>query len=128
MRRLLPLLVLAVITAGCVGEAPAGLTCEATPDANELDWEPVTNATSYRIYRFEDANLTDFVEVDETHYTDTNVTKGTSYLYAITGVTPEGESPPAVCEVTAVPFFPTPLVMVLALVGSVGIYAYWRRR
>lgn len=121
-----------MILAGCVGEAPAGLTCRATSEGNELEWEAVENATGYRIYRFEDegdgVNLTAFYETNVTAFTDTNVTGGATYLYLVTGVTPDGETPPAECEVAAVPFFPTPLVMVLALVGSVGAYTMWKRR
>lgn len=126
---LVPAVVLATLTlAGCVGQPPEGLMCEAEDRANELDWDAVEGATSYRIYRFENGNITDFAETEETHFTDDNVTAGVTYVYAVTAVTGRSESAPAMCEVTAVPFFPNPAVVAVALLGSVAGYALWKRR
>jgi uncharacterized repeat protein (TIGR02543 family) len=51
-----------------------------------LEWDPVAGAAGYRIYRGESADAIDtFVdEVTETTYTDTGLTNGKVYYYAVT--------------------------------------------
>lgn len=59
-----------------------------------LSWNAVPEAASYRIYRapIEGGTLEQAATVNGTDWTDTNVQNGTKYYYAVTAVTPDGES------------------------------------
>lgn len=128
---------LAVALAGCTGEPPRDLTCQADANGNHLAWQPSENATSYQIWRM-DNSTTDMNEsiplpialTNETSYDDTNVTKGHEYIYYVSAENETDMSEPAMCSVTSVPFFGSPMAWALALVGTGAAVALivWRRR
>jgi len=128
-------LIVIAFAAGCTGPAPQDLVCTSDASGNHLAWSPLPNATSYLVWRQETAASNDTPpapvgETADTHFTDTNVTRGVSYTYYVTGANETGITEPAVCEVTSVPTFPTALSWTLAVVGAgavVGLIA-WRRR
>lgn len=72
-----------------------------------LSWNAVPEAASYRIYRapIEGGTLEQAATVNGTDWTDTNVQNGTKYYYAVTAVTPDGESGLS-DYASATPFYP----------------------
>ncbi len=73
--------------------APTNVQAIAKNTGIFLKWDIVPGADSYRILR-KGANDTDFVElldvINETSYTDKNVTGGETYAYKVKGVTDSG--------------------------------------
>ena len=95
--------------------APANLTADATNLLINLNWNPVSGATSYNLKRgtVSGAYPTVFSGLTATNYADANVTNAVNYFYVVSAVGTGGEStnsPP----VSAVPLpssQPTNLVM-----------------
>ena len=83
--------------------APTPLAAPESPSAITgalavlLSWDAVTSATEYRIYRANTANGTlvrvaDNVVITATSYTDSGLTNGTTYRYAVRAVNSTGDS------------------------------------
>ncbi len=91
-----------VSLAGCGAKdeppaAPENLTGTAGASMVTLDWDAVTDATSYNVYRsLSTGALSTKVllasALTATAYTDTNVTSGTEYFYQVTAENSDGES------------------------------------
>jgi hypothetical protein len=116
----------AAFAAGCVGEPPQDLICTSDGQGNHLRWSPLDGALSYKVYRFVNASGVvtgpEFLgSTEDTRFTDANVTQGNHYEYFVTGENKTGETAPATCEVTSVPFFATPLAWGAAVVGAAGL-------
>ena len=116
-------------------DCPTDLNARAEADTsgdpiNIIEWDAVTDADSYRIYRAVEGGDFEFVDsTTETSYTDTDVEVGVSYEYTVNAVVDNVESEDCdIVEVTAVPFFGAPILGALALVGSVGALMYFRRK
>lgn len=114
--------------AGCLN-GPKELVCTSDSRGNHLSWTSVDNATSYQVYRVEPGknatpeNATQIANTTGTEYTDTNVTDGAEYQYAVTATVQNGTTetltaPSAVCRVTSVPFFPSGAALVAAVAGA----------
>lgn len=76
---------------------PENLTGTAGASMATLDWDDVTDATSYNVYRgLSTGDLSSKVllasALTATAYTDTNVTSGTTYFYQVTAENSDGES------------------------------------
>lgn len=137
--RLLPVLALvlaAVAGAGCV-LPPDDVACRSDAQGNHLTWSPAENATSYIVYRVDmdeedvlNATLVALGETTETAFTDADVVQGETYRYAVTSVGVDAEeSPPGeLCEVTAVPEFPSMGVAALAGAAALAGFVALRRR
>lgn len=111
--------------------APTGLTCIANPSGVQLDWNNVAQATGYNVYR-RTGESGDFVLLASTtasEHLDGTAAVGQSYQYRVTSTSSTGESAPSdICTVASVPELPTILAGALAVAGSVGALAWWRRR
>jgi fibronectin type 3 domain-containing protein len=93
---------LMVLLAGCGSDnntpsAPQNLTAAAGASMVTLDWDAVTDATSYNVYRsLSTGDLSSKVllvsALTATAYSDTNVTSGTTYFYQVTAENSDGES------------------------------------
>jgi fibronectin type 3 domain-containing protein len=114
-RRISPIslvLLIAVSLAGCGGTdnypaAPENMTGTAGASSVTLDWDAVTDATSYNVYRgLSSGDLSSKTllvsALTATAYTDTNVTSGTTYFYQVTAENSDGESDGSV-EVSVTP-------------------------
>ncbi|AGB04095.1 hypothetical protein AciM339_0230 [Aciduliprofundum sp. MAR08-339] len=67
--------------------APEGLTATYSNGNVTLSWNPVTNATLYKIYRGNSSgNESYYANTTNTTYIDTNVTVGHTYYYYVTAV------------------------------------------
>jgi hypothetical protein len=80
--------------AATVSGAPTGLTAEPGNGQVTLRWSAVSNATSYHLKRSTSSNGT-FSEIAAPTwegYTDTSVTNGDTYYYAVSAITSSGES------------------------------------
>ncbi len=70
-----------------VGVAPVGevtiTAAEAYGDSIELEWTAISNAESYRIRRNDGSGWVNYQDLTDTLYTDTDVTAGKSYRYAV---------------------------------------------
>jgi hypothetical protein len=89
--------------------APTGLTATGGTDAVFLGWNPSPDAsvTSYNVKRRLPPDL-DYSPIgcnftDAVHCTDTNVTPGTSYCYAVTAFSPTGGESDNSSEACATP-------------------------
>lgn len=115
---------------------PTILGVEATSqDGNAaitLTWSAAAGAETYMVYRAlpgEDFELAGSVDGDTLTYRDEDVEAGVTYEYYVTAVIGGIESENCeVVEASAIPFFPTLLVGVVAVAGSVGAYVLLRRR
>ncbi len=66
-------------------DAPANMVIVINDTDVELDWDDVTGATQYHIYRGTDpGNLTLFDSVTTSTFTDTGAAAGTMYFYKVT--------------------------------------------
>ncbi|WP_052714248.1 S-layer homology domain-containing protein [Paenibacillus dauci] len=77
---------------------PGGITTSAGDEEVGLNWNTVTGATYYNIYRGTSSLAYDPVPIatvsgDTYHYTVPNLTNGTTYYFAITSGNTSGESP-----------------------------------
>ena len=101
------------------------------PDGSILvEWSAVAGADEYRVYR--NTGIEPFVQVHDTtglSFLDTNTTAGVTYQYIVTAVD-EGVESGGCTEVvaTAVPFFGGLAGGAAGLVGSLGVFAWMRRR
>ncbi|RYD64768.1 MAG: hypothetical protein EOP83_08960, partial [Verrucomicrobiaceae bacterium] len=89
--------------------APTGLTGSAMPGGVALTWNAVVEAVAYNILRSTQPGGPYAIvatEVPDTSYSDRSVSNGTHYYYAITAVSPNGESPPTT-EISATPHLPS---------------------
>lgn len=88
-------------------DSPGNLTATAGASMVTLDWDAVTDATSYNVYRsISTGALSTKVllasALTATAYSDTNVTSGTTYFYQVTSENSNGESGGS-AEVSATP-------------------------
>ena len=68
-------------------EGPQGLTATYSNGNVTLSWNPVTNATLYKIYRsLSSGNESYYANTTNTTYIDTNVTVGNTYYYYVTAI------------------------------------------
>lgn len=98
------LFVLMTVFLGGCGDAnedppatPENLTGTAGASMVTLDWDAVTDATSYNVYRgLSTGDLSSKTllasALSATAYTDTNVTSGNTYFYQVTAENSDGES------------------------------------
>lgn len=113
---------------------PVILDVEAKSDDGDatitLTWTGVANASAYVVYRAVDGEDFDQVgDTDATTFVDADVEVGVTYEYYVTAVIGNNES--VACEIveaSAIPFFPTLVVGAVAVAGSVGAYAWLRRK
>ncbi len=111
--------------------APTGFTVTGIDEAVELAWNAVDDATSYKIYRGEAAETLAEITPDSaltgtsTGYTDTGLTNGTEYFYAISAVNGAGEGARSEVEnATPIPAPATPTgftVMTGAAAGEITL-------
>ncbi|MFE7527126.1 PHB depolymerase family esterase [Kitasatospora sp. NPDC057542] len=66
--------------------APSGLTATASADSVALGWQAVSGAASYQVFR----NGTQVGSATGTAFTDTGLTAGTTYSYAVAAVDGSG--------------------------------------
>ncbi len=74
----------------------------------ELDWEPVEDASDYRIYRSELSNedyMDYYEETDDTDFVDTSVEDGTTYYYRVSAVDDAGNEGSMSREVEGISLF-----------------------
>jgi fibronectin type 3 domain-containing protein len=100
---------LMVFLAGCAIEnkppdAPQNLTATAGASMVTLDWDAVTDATSYNVYRGVSSSSKVLLvsALTATAYADTKVTSGITYFYQVTAENSDGESGGS-AEVSATP-------------------------
>lgn len=118
----------------CAEEPPAcpgGVSAEALAEGGiRLTWNASEGADGYRISRaieFEEEIL--LGTTNETTFVDDTAAPGVTYQYRVRAFSEGGESRECpVVEATAVPFFGAPILMALALAGSVGAFVWMRRR
>lgn len=143
---------------GVRGGAPAcpdDVAVDATSDGNLLTWNyhlaPGNRdflpppESEFRIYRApagtvdeatvespsDDARFTHLATVDADtteEFLDTDIEAGASYAYVVTFYDGVESEDCDVVEGTAIPFFGAPVVAALAVAGSAGAYALYRRR
>ncbi len=90
-------------------DAPAGLTPAAGNARVTLTWQPVANATSYRVFRSA-ADAPDAVliaKVTTTTFKNTGLTNGTTYSYRVAARNDGGDGPLSAAA-TATPTAPPP--------------------
>ncbi len=80
--------------AATVSGAPTGLTAEPGNSQVVLRWSAVSNATSYHLKRSTSSNgaFSEIAAPTWEGYTDTGVTNGDTYYYAVSAITSSGES------------------------------------
>jgi poly(hydroxyalkanoate) depolymerase family esterase len=72
--------------------APSGLAVTATTETSvSLSWHAVTDATGYHVYR--NGTRITSSPLTATAYTDSGLTSGTTYSYAVSAVNSAGEGP-----------------------------------
>ena len=85
--------------------APEGLTASISDGMVDLEWQSVSGASMYRLYRAAEQpiNPTRIAETADTFYTDTNLINGRTYYYSVSAVaTGPIEGPPS-DQIPAVP-------------------------
>jgi len=77
-----------------IPDPPTGLTATPGNEQVELNWNASSGATSYKVYRGTTSGDYDtvFPGITDTSYTDTGLTNGVTYYYAVTAVNSSGES------------------------------------
>ena len=124
------------------GEPYVGCVQDITAEAIEgghvrLSWSPAHNATYYRVLRYVGDLPTGAPNYDEvgqttgTTFVDETTNPGETHHYRIAAWNEHGGGRGSCREtvtVTAIPFFGAPVLGALALVGTVGAYAWLRRR
>jgi len=89
-----------------VPDAPTGLMATAGDGEVALEWNSVTGADTYNVYRNTSDSFVGATAIETalsiTSYTDITVTNGTVYYYWVTAVNVEGESDPST-SVSATP-------------------------
>lgn len=110
---------------------PKNVQAQALGDeAVNLTWNASADATSYHVYRAsEDSRLEHLAEVNNTTFRDETTRAGTTYRYQVTAANGPSESDHcSPVQVTAIPVFADPALVVLASTGAVGALAALRRR
>lgn len=131
-------LVLVGLLAGCLGTAePAGpgpacpedlRVVDRDPSQIRLAWNASADAQSYNVYRGGD-EMTRIATVNETTFTDTTVRGDATYAYEVTAVNETGEAEDCeTVEAAAIPVFPSPAALGLALVGGLAVFGGLRAR
>jgi uncharacterized protein (DUF1800 family)/fibronectin type 3 domain-containing protein len=98
-------------------EAPANLAAVPGNARVTLTWDPVPNATSYRIFRATDGEFTKIATVTATTFKNTGLTNGLTYLFRIAGRNDGGDGP-ASAAVPATPVAPPPAPATASAVGG----------
>lgn len=111
-------------------ECPQDVSADASAEGIRLSWSPSEGADGYRIYRYTAAwEYILLGETSATSFTDDTAAAGQTYSYRVRAFNEAGESIGCEsAEATAVPFFGAPLLTALALAGSLGAFAWMRRR
>jgi fibronectin type 3 domain-containing protein len=110
------------------GGVPTNL--RATPGNAQvvLNWNPVSNAASYNIFRSIPSNGTGASQIGNitsgTAYTDTNVSNGTTYSYTVQAVNPTHTSSQT-SAVTATPLVPGAPTGLVATASSQQVSLTW---
>lgn len=109
--------------------APAGLSCVASAEGNRISWGVNDFVQEYRVYRATgDGEAVLVWSGVEQSFLDTDVEVGTTYRYEVAAQREQGESERAVCELTAIPEFPSIAIAAAAgIVALVGFVALRRR-
>lgn len=120
----------ATFTTHVVTGAPQNVICNPTLNGVHAEWDAVTDAVSYNVYRSTNGGGYVFIaNTGLTSYEDTSVAAGQTYSYEITAISAGGESPASEpCTSIAVPMFPTTFALVAAIVGSAVVVAVMARR
>jgi fibronectin type 3 domain-containing protein len=107
---------------------PLGLTVDGqTTDSLSLSWYPVPEAVNYTLYKGSTAGAVNgyVATLSSTSYTVTGLMPGTTYYFAVSSVSGNGESPPsaAVAGTTteAAPLAPTGLRVTNLMAGNVSL-------
>lgn len=82
--------------------APRALNASGGPGSVTLTWEAVPRATLYKVYRGADL----VGQTNELTLTETNLTPGLAYVYAVTATDPDGKEGPRSRTATAAPTGP----------------------
>jgi Ice-binding-like len=100
--------------------APQNVSCSPTPSGVQVQWDAVTGATSYNVYRAAgNGSFMFLANVVGSPYEDHSAAPGVTYSYKITAVSVDGESAPSEsCTSIAVPFFPGLVAFGAAVLGS----------
>ena len=104
--------------------APVNFTAVAGNQQIELNWDAVTGATEYRVYRKPSGGSYSVVAtVTDTHYTDTGLTDGTTYYYKVAAANINGQETLS-AEINAKPRV-TPPINVIATPGASQVVLTW---
>lgn len=107
--------------------ATSEITVSAISTGVKVNWQSVSGAGSYRVYRreiYSDNTKSDWTEVGRvsgsvTTLTDTKASFGKHYEYTVRTYTSTGAS--AVCRYASTWFYPAPTVTTTAVVGGVSL-------
>jgi hypothetical protein len=119
----------ATASANTAGAAAGTLDCSVQSDGVHVSWGAAAGANSYNIYRKTGTGA--FVLLGNTAlttWTDGTAASGNTYTYRVITVV-HGHEGATVgdCVVATVPFFPTPLALGLAGVGTIGAIVVVRK-
>ncbi len=104
--------VFATPAAGNSAEAPAGAPSNLTATAGNgvvtVSWLPVSNASSYNVFRGTGSNMETLLQtgVVSVTFSDTGLTNGVAYYYEVAAVN-AGQSSPLSTETSATPYVPS---------------------
>lgn len=119
-------LLLVPALAQAAGATPKGLVCLATFDGNRVEWRGENE--TYRLYRMsEGAPSRLLFEGTNSSFVDHELVADVLYRYEVRIVRGAGESPPASCEVVAVPFLDGAWGYAIATVGGLVALVGTRR-
>ncbi len=71
-------------------QTPEITSMEDTPNGVNIKWDPVPNATKYRVYYYGSRGWTKMAETDKTSYLDKDVSYGSTYTYTVRCVNAAG--------------------------------------
>lgn len=85
--------------------APSNLAATSGTDQIVLDWQSVSEAESYTVYRSTSSGSASSgspvgTDLTDTEYTDTDVSNGVTYYYQVTAVADEESAPSNEVDVT----------------------------
>ena len=100
--------------------APTSLTAFTNCEEVTLTWSASSGATNYNVKRSTSSgtNYAVIASTSATSYTDTNVLRGATYYYVVSGVNAGGEGPNST-EVSAAPA-PPPVPTIVTVVSNYG--------
>ncbi len=112
---------------------PQNVSCSPTPSGVHVQWDAVSGATSYNVYRATgNGSFAFLANTVASPYEDHTAAAGLTYSYKITAVSVDGESDPSEpCTSAAVPFFPGAGALAAAVVGSgaaIAVIVHRRRK